>query len=146
MTTEEHGTPGREALAQQREIDAEVSASEPELECDELREGQRSIIKREVLADETERRADDRENRLDDRQTLLDDRERRVELRELGLGHREHQADDRDRRAEERDNEADDRDRAADQREINEAQRWQDGPATRAAAVASARRNVPPDR
>lgn len=90
------------AASQQREIDAEMGASAPSLEYEELRQDQRSIMERGILGAETQRRVDQRESRLNDR-------EQRADSRDLGL-------DDRERAA-------DARDRAADQVEINQATR-----------------------
>ncbi len=109
MTRDEQESVPAEAFAEQREIDAEVHDSAADLECDELRDEQRSIIERGILADELEHLADQRDTRLDDREQQLTDRERRAELREVVLRERE--------------SEVDQRERVADQREINEAQR-----------------------
>ena len=107
MARDEHESVPAEAFAEQRDIDAQVRDGAAESECDELRDEQRSIIERGILADEMEHLADERDVRLDDREQQLSDRERRADLRDLEIRERE--------------SEADERDRAADRREINQA-------------------------
>lgn len=114
VSTHEQGITQPDAAAEQREIDAQGRASAAELECHELREEQRSITEREILADEMEHVADERDVRLDAREHLLDDRERRTDLQALGLADREDRVHERER--------------AADEREIDEAQRSEHRP------------------
>lgn len=107
VTDDGHGAAATDAAAQQQEIDDEVSVSRPALESAELRQEQRSIMERGLLAREIEHRADERDVRLDGRELRVTDRERRADLRDVDLGDRERDADERDR--------------AADQSEINRA-------------------------
>ncbi len=96
MSTPEQGLSAARELADQREIDAQVRVSEADLECDQLRNEQRSIIERKILADERDDVADARELRLDAREQQLDDEERRTHTHQLDLADRVEQ-DDRDR-------------------------------------------------
>jgi hypothetical protein len=109
VSTDERGITAAEALAEQREIDAQVRGSDTELDCDELLEEQRATIEREIRVDELEHVADERDMRLDDREQRLADRERRTQLKELDLGEREQLADRREE--------------ALDQREVDETRR-----------------------
>jgi hypothetical protein len=99
---------GRQAWAQQRQVDAEVRESEAGLDCEELRGNRHAMTVQSKLAEAAGRRADERTTRLDRRQQRLDARETGADRRDADLGERERQADERDR--------------LADQREIDEAQ------------------------
>jgi hypothetical protein len=105
MTDRDASIERREALADQREIDAEARDSR----VAQYTQMRNDSAAREEWLDRREYEADQRDVNIDQRERLLDQREQ--QLKERG------------RQAGERDREADERDRAADQREIDDAQR-----------------------
>jgi hypothetical protein len=110
MSADDVGATQRDALLDQRAIDAEVSDSETEKIREELGVEEGYLVERGILADERERDADDREVAAYEEASQLAERERRADLREVGL-------DDQQRRQDERDAALDQRERSLEERE-----------------------------
>jgi predicted signal transduction protein with EAL and GGDEF domain len=98
----------RDAILDQRGIDAQIRDSSAQRVADEQSDEERSLIERDILTDLRERRADERELTLDDRERRVTEREQRLDIREADL-------DDRQRWLAKRES-------AADQLETEQAQ------------------------
>ena len=70
----------REALLDQREIDAEMRDSRARMIAAEQRDEERHLIERDILSDERDRSADRRDVELSEREQRMTEREERAEL------------------------------------------------------------------